>query len=419
MSRRPRRRCAARRPRGRARACSRPAASPRTASPGRSPATPCRPSSIDPASTDTSVPSDAATRFVTLYLVQGDDTAGDALVAVRREVAVPADAADLPAGRGRGPHRRRPRRAGPRPTWSTRIPSDVQVRSARGRRRRRARPRPHQPGQRRELAAAPRRRPAGVHPHRPRRPAGRARCASRSTARRSRCRSRAAWPPPAPRSSREPTSPPLHSRPPGDHRLRRSAALGPSASRPSAGSEGEALELARAGVGQLVDDEHVLRALVGGQVGPGVGHAPRRASTSPTTAAHTRWPQRSSSTPNTATSSHARAASTQDVLDLGRVHVHAAGDDEVVAPAVEVEVAVVVEAAEVADGEGVAPPGRGRARRVAPVLEPGVRRAPSHQIDAVVVDREARGAGRARPTVPGRASHSALGQAVNWPSVEP
>ena len=86
------------------------------------------PELIDPASTDTSVPSDAASRFVTLYLVQGDDTAGDALVAVRREVAVPADTADLPrvvaeALIAAGPD------SWDGPTWST--PSPPTCRSAR------------------------------------------------------------------------------------------------------------------------------------------------------------------------------------------------------------------------------------------------------------------------------------------------
>jgi hypothetical protein len=56
------------------------------------------PELIDPAAvaTGAALPSDADARFVTLYLVQGDDTSGDALVAVRREVAVPAATADLP-----------------------------------------------------------------------------------------------------------------------------------------------------------------------------------------------------------------------------------------------------------------------------------------------------------------------------------
>ena len=50
----------------------------------------------------------------------------------------------------------------------------------------------------------------------------------------------------------------------------------------------------------------------------------------------------------------------QDVLDLGRVHVDAPADDEVVAPAGQVEEAVRVEPAEVADGAGFA---RSRRRR--------------------------------------------------------
>ena len=42
----------------------------------------------------------------------------------------------------------------------------------------------------------------------------------------------------------------------------------------------------------------------------------------------------------------------QDVLDLGGIHVDAPADDEVVAPAGQVEEAVGIEAAQVADGAG-------------------------------------------------------------------
>jgi spore germination protein GerM len=87
------------------------------------------PELIDPSSTDTSVPNDAATRFVTLYLVQGDDTAGEALVPVRREVAVPADTSELPKVVAEALIT-----AGPeelcRADLVNALPSDVQVRSA-------------------------------------------------------------------------------------------------------------------------------------------------------------------------------------------------------------------------------------------------------------------------------------------------
>ena len=87
------------------------------------------PELIDPASTDTSVPNDAATRFVTLYLVQGDDTSGDALVAVRREVAVPEDTADLPRVVAEALIAAGPDELG-RADLVNALPSDVQVRSA-------------------------------------------------------------------------------------------------------------------------------------------------------------------------------------------------------------------------------------------------------------------------------------------------
>ena len=64
----------------------------------------------------------------------------------------------------------------------------------------------------------------------------------------------------------------------------------------------------------------------------------------------------------------------QHTFDLERVHVHPTGDDEVVAAAVEEQVAVGVDATEVADGERVAVPGGRGLDRIAPVLEPGVAR---------------------------------------------
>src|SRR5579872_2040605 len=48
----------------------------------------------------------------------------------------------------------------------------------------------------------------------------------------------------------------------------------------------------------------------------------------------------------------------QGRLDLGRVDVHAPGDDEVAAAVGQEQVAVVVEVAEVADGEVALAPGR-------------------------------------------------------------
>lgn len=87
------------------------------------------PELIDPSSTNTSIPSDADTRFVTLYLVQGDDTAGDALVAVRRQVAVPADPAELPAAVVTALISASPEQLG-RADLVNAIPSDVKVRSA-------------------------------------------------------------------------------------------------------------------------------------------------------------------------------------------------------------------------------------------------------------------------------------------------
>jgi len=87
------------------------------------------PELIDPASTDTTVPSDTATRIVTLYLVQGDDTAGDALVAVRRQVVSPVDNADLPAVVATALISVSPEQLG-RADAVNAIPSDVRVRSA-------------------------------------------------------------------------------------------------------------------------------------------------------------------------------------------------------------------------------------------------------------------------------------------------
>ena len=88
------------------------------------------------------------------------------------------------------------------------------------------------------------------------------------------------------------------------------------------------------------------------------GDRPRAASDGSTpaagsTTAFTSSPQSSWGMPNTATSPTAGCDSKRR-LDLGRVDVHAAGDDHVDLAVAEVQVAVVVELAHVADGEVVA-----------------------------------------------------------------
>ena len=117
----------------------------------------------------------------------------------------------------------------------------------------------------------------------------------------------------------------------------------------------------------------------------------------------------------------------EDVLDLGRVDVHPAGDDQVVTAALEVEEAVGVEPTEVADGERRASrqrrrPPACRLGRVAPVLEAGVAR---HRAPDRCRRRRpsSRRWGRARPTVPGvgfpvrarAGGELALGRAVELP----
>ena len=104
----------------------------------------------------------------------------------------------------------------------------------------------------------------------------------------------------------------------------------------------------------------------------------------------------------------------EDLLDLERVDVDAAADDQVLAPAVEVEVAVLVEPAVVADGERRSCSRQAAAGllRVAEVGEPGVLgdRAPDR---AVRRRRSASGrAGRGR-RCRAAVSHSSLRQAVN------
>ena len=219
------------------------------------------------------MPSDAASRFVTLYLVQGDDTAGDALVAVRREVAVPEDTADLPRVVAEALIAAGPDELG-RADLVNALPSDVQVRSAvvgddgvldldltnlgnvESSLQRLAVAQlvftltdltvPQVSAVRfsidGEEVAVPLE--GGVAP------AGT----------------------PVSRDRRAPAALP----PVGRQRPSRSVGLGLGVEAQRL-HEGEPLELAGAGVGQLVDDEHVLRALVGGQVGPGVVDHLRRA----------------------------------------------------------------------------------------------------------------------------------------------
>ena len=87
------------------------------------------PELIDPASTATSMPNDVESRFVTLYLVQGDDSGGDALVAVRRDVAVPAEVTELPRVVAEALIAASPAALG-RADLVNALPSDVRVRSA-------------------------------------------------------------------------------------------------------------------------------------------------------------------------------------------------------------------------------------------------------------------------------------------------
>ena len=111
-----------------------------------------------------------------------------------------------------------------------------------------------------------------------------------------------------------------------------------------------------------------------------------------------------------------RRVPVQHLLDLPRVDVHAGADDHVAQPVGEVQPAVVVEVADVADGERAVAPGVGRLRRVVVVLEPAVRRRDPDQ--PVLSRRPARRPsrdhgcapatpGHGSPTVPGRSNHSA------------
>src|SRR5690606_6151342 len=112
-------------------------------------------------------------------------------------------------------------------------------------------------------------------------------------------------------------------------------------------------------------------------------------------------------------------------LDLGGIDVDAAGDDQVCAAGVEVDIAVRVDAAEVADREGRSvrgrPPGLRRALRVVPVLEAAPRRDDAPQL-VVLVDgddptgsRAAHGAGVVVPLAGGAGGELALGGPVELP----
>jgi len=87
------------------------------------------PELIDPSAVDTSVPDGAATRVVTIFLVQGDDSGGDVLVPVRTEIAAPDDPADLPRVVAEQLIAASPEQLG-RADLVNALPSDVQVRSA-------------------------------------------------------------------------------------------------------------------------------------------------------------------------------------------------------------------------------------------------------------------------------------------------
>jgi hypothetical protein len=118
-------------------------------------------------------------------------------------------------------------------------------------------------------------------------------------------------------------------------------------------------------------------------------------------------------------------------LDLQRVHVHASGDDRVVLSAVEEEVAVVVDVAEVADREALAPPRRSRLPAIPPILEALARGfLDPHLTDVVGRDRGAvlgrdrdlgardglaDASGLSQPLLGGDASRLTLGRSVELP----
>ena len=115
----------------------------------------------------------------------------------------------------------------------------------------------------------------------------------------------------------------------------------------------------------------------------------------------------------------------QRVLDLERVDVDPAGDDQVGTPSLEVEVAVGVDASDVAHGErrpvGRVPPRCGRLLGRSEVGEPGVLRHGAPDA-AVVVGGEgaarpgaAHRAGAAQPVLGAAGRELALGRAVELP----
>jgi len=85
------------------------------------------PELVDPASTDTSLPAATASRI--FFLVQGDDRDGEALVAVRLEVALPPDLREIPQAVAQALIAADPQRMG-RPELVNAMPSGAQVRSA-------------------------------------------------------------------------------------------------------------------------------------------------------------------------------------------------------------------------------------------------------------------------------------------------
>ena len=108
-------------------------------------------------------------------------------------------------------------------------------------------------------------------------------------------------------------------------------------------------------------------------------------------------------------------------LDLGRIDVHAAGDDQVLAAAVEPDHAVVVHPAQVADGHQVPAPRGRRLLRRPPVLEAGPARHRAPQLAALVGLQPppragaAHAAGVGQPVVRRADGELGLGGAVELP----
>lgn len=135
------------------------------------------------------------------------------------------------------------------------------------------------------------------------------------------------------------------------------------------------LDLAIARERQRVDNADLLGSAIAGEVLA----APLIASAvaSPTMAVQTRVAPGFVGNAVDGNVGHARAVP-QGRLHLGRVDVHPAGDDQVVAPSVQEQVAVTVEAPQISHGEGAAcgqfPPGASSLLRLAEVLEARVLR---------------------------------------------